>query len=375
MAKSNILITGGAGFIGSHLTDLLLSHDYEVRVLDSLEPQVHPGGQKPGYLNSKAEFWKGAVRDRNLLNKVLNGVDAVVHLAGVVGVGQSMYEIERYTQTNVGDTATLLEVLSQRRPRIKRLIVASSMTLYGEGLYHCPSCHKDQGPPLRPLKQLQKRDWEMRCPDCDGKLKPVPTPETKLPQPTSVYAINKRDQEEMCIAIGRAYKIPTLALRCFNVFGSRQSLSNPYTGVTAIFAGRLLNKKPPIVFEDGGQSRDFIHVSDLCEALRLAMEKTDVAYEAINLGTGIPTSVLGIAQILSEHLGFKKAPKIMNQFREGDIRHCTADVSKAKKLLGFTPQKSFSKGLGELLEWMKTQKPEDRGDVAYEELKKRNLTA
>ncbi|MFH1724559.1 MAG: NAD-dependent epimerase/dehydratase family protein [Elusimicrobiota bacterium] len=373
MAKTKVLITGGAGFIGSHLADHMLSNGYEVSVLDSLEPQVHPGRRKPDYLNPEVKLWAGRVGDRGLLDRALDGVEVVVHLASVVGVGQSMYEIERYTLSNVADTATLLEVLTQRQPRVRRLVVASSMSLYGEGLYRCPGCGADRAPAVRPVEQLKARDWEMRCPDCRGAMEPLPTPEDKLPQPTSVYAINKRDQEEMCLSIGRAYKIPTVALRFFNVFGTRQALSNPYTGVVAIFSGRLLNDRPPIIFEDGRQSRDFIHVSDLARALRLAVERADVSYEAINLGSGKPVTVLEVARSLSELLGRRGEPRIVNEFREGDIRHCFADGAKAKRLLGFSPDKSFSDGMRELLDWMRTQKPEDSGDAAYAELKKRQL--
>ena len=370
--KQRVLITGGAGFIGSHLTDHLLNEGYPVRILDSLEPQVHPSGKRPDYLSKEAELIIGSIEDRKSLVAALEGCDSIIHLASIVGVGQSMYEIERYTKANVLGTASLLQTLVDGKRRPSKLIVASSMSLYGEGQYRCASCEKDRTPALRPIEQLEKRDWEPRCEDCQEPLKATGTPETKTPNPTSVYAINKRDQEEMCLAIGRAYKIPTVALRFFNAFGSRQALSNPYTGVAAIFAGRLLNKRAPILFEDGLQSRDFLHVSDLVRGIRLAME-SDTAYEIANLGSGNPTTVKEIARSLSEKIGFSTPPIIENKFREGDTRHCFADASKARKLFGFKPSLSFSEGLEELLAWMETQTPEDRGDAAINELNARGL--
>lgn len=369
-----ILVTGGAGFIGSHLADHLLARGYAVRALDSLEPQVHPGGRRPDYLDHRVELRVGRVSDRAALEKALDGAWGVVHLASAVGVGQSMYEIARYTEANVLDTAVFLEVLSRRKDKPRRLVVASSMSLYGEGLYRCAACASDQSPVLRPAEQLKARRWELECASCGGSMEPRPTPETKLPYPTSVYSINKRDQEEMCLAVGRAYKVPTVALRFFNAFGSRQALSNPYTGVAAIFAGRLLNGRPPVIFEDGRQSRDFIHVSELVSGIRTALEREDVAFEALNLGSGRPTSVLDVAQALAKALGVPRAPSVLGEFREGDTRHCFADMSKTERLLGFKAKMTFDEGLAELLVWMRTQKPEDKGDAALEELRRHNLT-
>ncbi|MBI2362845.1 MAG: NAD-dependent epimerase/dehydratase family protein [Elusimicrobia bacterium] len=369
-----ILVTGGAGFIGSHLADHLLSRGYAVRALDALEPQVHPGGRPPSYLDPRVELRVGRVSDRVALEKSLEGVWGVVHLASAVGVGQSMYEIARYTEANVLDTAVFLEVLSRRKEKPKRLVVASSMSLYGEGLYRCAACASEQSPVLRPAGQRKARRWELECASCAGPMEPRPTPETKLPYPTSVYSINKRDQEEMCLAVGRAYKIPTVALRFFNAFGSRQALSNPYTGVAAIFAGRLLNGRPPVIFEDGRQSRDFIHVSELVSGIRTALEREDVAFEALNLGSGRPISVLEVALALAKALDKPIAPSVLGQFREGDTRHCYADMSKTERLLGFTAKMTFDEGLAELLAWMRTQKPEDKGDAALEELRRHNLT-
>ncbi len=372
--KRTVLITGGAGFIGSHLADHLLARGYRVRALDALEPQVHPGGKAPDYLDKRVELIKGRASDRALLEKALEGAWGVLHLASAVGVGQSMYQIARYTELNVMDTAVFFEVLSRRKEKPARLVVASSMSLYGEGLYRCAGCGSEQSPWLRPAEQLKAHDWEMRCPACRTVMAPLPTPETKLPYPTSVYSINKRDQEEMCLAVGRAYRIPTVALRFFNAFGSRQALSNPYTGVAAIFAGRILNGREPVIFEDGLQSRDFIHVSDLVAGIRAALEREDVAYEAMNLGSGRPISVLEVCQALLKALGSPLKPRVMNEFREGDTRHCCADMAKAERLLGFKAKLTFAEGLKELLAWMGTQRPVDHGDAALEELRRHNLT-
>ncbi|HEY0367250.1 MAG TPA: NAD-dependent epimerase/dehydratase family protein, partial [Pyrinomonadaceae bacterium] len=258
LEQANVLVTGGAGFIGSHLVDALVKHGHRVRVLDALVSQVHGENAAPAYLNPDAEFIQGDVCDRQLVDKALDGIDVVYHEAAEVGVGQSMYEIERYVRANDLGTAVLLEAILARRPQIKKLVVASSMSIYGEGAYTCESCGP-MAPQLRPVEQLLNRDWEIKCPKCGKELSPAATSEEKPLFPTSVYAVTKQDQEQFCLAVGRSYGIPAVALRYFNVYGTRQALSNPYTGVCAIFSARLLNKNPPLVFEDGKQSRDFVH--------------------------------------------------------------------------------------------------------------------
>ncbi len=284
MAK--ILVTGGAGFIGSHIVDELVTRGHAVRVLDSLVEQVHgPAADRPAYLHPAAEFVRGDVRDREILRRALDGVEVVFHEAAEVGVGQSMYEVTRYVGGNTYATAVLLEVLANEKHSVKRLMVASSMSIYGEGAYLCPQ-HGQIHPWLRPDEQLSRKEWEMRCPLCGQMSAPLGTPEDKPLFPTSIYAVSKMDQELMCLAIGRAYHIPTVALRYFNVYGPRQALSNPYTGVAAIFSGRLLNGRPPVIFEDGLQSRDFIHVTDIARANVLAMEHTEVAYEVLQYRHG-----------------------------------------------------------------------------------------
>lgn len=367
----NILVTGGAGFIGSHLVDALVEQGHRVRVLDSQVPQVH-GSAVLTYVNPRAEFIPGDAGDREILSRALDGIEAVFHQAAEVGVGQSMYEVERYVRANTYATAILLEFLVQSKRKIRRLVVASSMSIYGEGAYRCAACGPAT-PEIRPPAQLAAHRWEHLCPQCGAALQPIGTPESKPLFPTSVYAITKQDQEQLCLTLGRAYGIPTIALRYFNVYGTRQTLSNPYTGVCAIFSSRLLNDHPPLIFEDGRQSRDFVHVSDIVQANLLALKSDASLYRALNVGTGIPTSVLDLAKLLSDGLGKKIASQIVGKYREGDIRHCVADISLAGKLLGFAPKVGLTQGLAELVNWVRTQSPSDRVDEATAALAARNL--
>ena len=370
MAKK-ILVTGGAGFIGSHLVDALVEQGHQVRVLDALVSQVHTGGP-PEFLNPKTEFLRGDICDRTLVQKALEGVSVVFHQAAEVGVGQSMYEMERYVRANTLGTAILLEEIVARREHINKVVVASSMSVYGEGAYTCRKC-RPQSPKLRSSEQLVKHDWELHCGDCGGELKPAPTSEEKPIFPTSVYAVSKQDQEQLCLVVGRSYGVPTVALRYFNVYGQRQALSNPYTGICAIFSSRLLHDQAPIVFEDGAQTRDFVHVSDIVQANLRAIESDGGDYETINIGTGVPTSVNQIAKMLADGLGKKIPAQIVGKFREGDIRHCIADISKAGKLLGYKPAVSLQKGIPELLAWVRQQRASDRTAQATQELETRNL--
>jgi dTDP-L-rhamnose 4-epimerase len=368
----HVLITGGAGFIGSHLADALLARGDRVRALDNLSPQVHgPDGRRPTYLDPEVELVVGDVRDRSAVRRALDGVDAVVHLAAAVGVGQSMYEIAHYTDVNNLGTAVLLEALIERP--VERLVVASSMSIYGEGLYRDADGTIREGVE-RSLEQLKAGAWEVRSAD-GALLEPLPTPETKAPCLASVYALSKYDQERLCLMVGRAYDIPTVALRFFNVYGTRQALSNPYTGVLAIFASRLLNGRAPTIFEDGLQQRDFVSVYDVARACRLALERPAVSDMALNIGSGRHSTVREIAERLGDVMGTPfLEPDITGKYRVGDIRHCYADITRARDVLGYEPGVAFDEGLGELAEWLEGQVAHDRVDEASAELAARGLT-
>lgn len=372
MEKMNILVTGGAGFIGSHLVDALIERGHSVRIFDSLVEQVH-GPTPPPHLNPQAEFIKGDVCDADAVAKALDGIDVVYHQAAEVGVGQSMYEIVRYVKANDLGTAVLLEEMIKRPKQFKKLIVASSMSIYGEGAYRCNACNETVYPFLRPNEQLAAHDWEFKCENCGGELQTIGTPEVKPLFPTSVYAVSKQDQEQYCLAVGRAYKIPTVAFRYFNVYGTRQALSNPYTGVCAIFSSRLMNDQAPTIFEDGEQSRDFVNVKDIVQANLLAMDTDGGDYQAFNIGTGRATSIKRISELLAEGLGKDIAPIIVGKYREGDIRHCVADITKAKKMLGYEPKVTLEEGLAELLNWLAVQEAEDKVESATAELAERSL--
>jgi dTDP-L-rhamnose 4-epimerase len=365
------LVTGGAGFIGSHLVKRLQDQGDDVVVLDNLQAQVH--GEEPALDAEGVTLLQGDVGDADIVDRALDGVDRVVHLAAAVGVGQSMYEIARYVRLNTLATATFLERLVAQRPLPSRLVVASSMSIYGEGAYICVQ-HGETAPPPRAEEQLAARSWECACPQCGRELAPLGTPETKPLIPTSIYAITKRDHEEMCLVVGSAYGIPTVALRFFNVYGPGQALSNPYTGVAAIFASRLLNERPPVIFEDGRQSRDFIHVSDIVEGIVRALESERAVGHALNLGTGRPTTVLEIADVLADGLGVRLPPMLTGTYRAGDIRHCYADPSRAKDLLGFEAAVTLEQGMAELTQWLAGQEAVDQVDRATSELAAHGLT-
>jgi dTDP-L-rhamnose 4-epimerase len=368
---SRVLVTGGAGFIGAHLVDALLEEGEAVRVLDSLDPLAHADGT-PAHLSPEAELVVADLRDRDAVERALDGVDRVFHLGGVVGNGESMVNVRRAVDANCAGTATLLEATLERRDRIRRLVAASSMVVYGEGAYRCAE-HGLRSPSPRPAEQLRRRDWEPRCDSCGSELEPVATHETTPLRPASVYAITKRDQEELVLVLGAAYGLETVALRYLNVYGPRQALSNPYTGVAAIFAARLLNGRPPLVFEDGRQIRDLVHVSDVVRATRLAMTAENAAGSAINVATGARVRVAQLAALLAEALGTALEPRITGEARAGDIRHCFADVSRARELLGFDARVSLADGLPELAEWVAAQRADERGDQAVSQLRARGL--
>lgn len=369
--SKEILITGGAGFIGSHLADELIAHGYRVRVLDAMLPQVHGDAERPHYLHPQVNLMRGEITDARAVAAACRGVDAIYHFAARVGVGQSMYEIDDYTTTNDRGTAVLLEALINQP--VERLVVASSMSVYGEGMYQRQDGTLIEGKE-RSLWQLAVGKWEVLGPDGDV-LQPVPTPESKTPTLASVYALSKYVQEQMCHIVGRAYNIPTVALRFFNVYGTRQALSNPYTGVLAIFASRLLNDRPPLIYEDGLQRRDFVNVRDVVQACRLAIETPGVAGETFNIGSGQAYTVRELGERMAAVLGKQDiTPQITGKYRAGDIRHCFADISKAQQMLEYQPGVSLEEGLAELVGWLGGQDAVDQVEHANYELAQRGLT-
>jgi dTDP-L-rhamnose 4-epimerase len=368
---NKVLVTGGAGFIGSHLVDRLVDAGRDVRVLDSLEPQVHGDGK--GHRNDGAEYVEGNILDRDLVDRCLEDADSVVHLAAQVGVGQSMYEMARYVEENCLGTAAVLERIAEHGG-IKSLVVASSMSIYGEGQYACDSCGSEDVRVTRKLEDLEAREWEPRCVTCGGEVRAIPTSELKPLEPDSIYATTKRDQEELVLVFGRSHGIRSIALRLFNTYGPRQSVSNPYTGVAAIFSSQLLSGNAPTIYEDGLQSRDFIHVSDIARAFHLALD-SDAGDLALNVGTGRSSSVLDVARVLDAELKTGLEPTIVNKFRHGDVRHCWADVSAIRDALGFEAEISFEDGMSELVEWVRSDAAsvEDRTATAQDELARHGL--
>jgi dTDP-L-rhamnose 4-epimerase len=366
-----VLITGGAGFIGRHLTHALLRRGRSVRVLDSLIPQVHGEVGTPRDLDAEAELIRGDIRDEAVLRRALHGVDSVVHLAAEVGVGQSMYAVDRYVSVNDHGTAMLFQALIERP--VRRVVVASSMSIYGEGLYrdgagalHDAVTRKPRAPgePWDPLDAIGRP------------LLPVPTPETKRPALASVYAITKYVQERLTLTLAPAYGMEGVALRLWNAYGPGQALSNPYTGVLAIFAARLHNGQPPLIFEDGQQRRDFVHVADVAEAFALALDHPQAAGGVFNIGSGEARSVEEVALLLADAMGRPTIrPDITQQARAGDIRHCIPDLALARQKLGFVARRDFREGLAELAEWVARQQAEDRVQQARKELELRGLVA
>ncbi len=374
ISTQQILITGGAGFVGSHLADGLLREGHRVRVLDNLTPQVH-GGLLPEYLSPDVELLRGDICDEGLLRRALSGVDAVFHFAAAVGVGQSMYEISRYMMTNTLGTASLLQAMLDNKANVSKLVVASSMSVYGEGEYSCAGCGITVAPPVRRIDQLRAGTWDVKCPTCGGDLVPQPTREEKPSELTSVYALSKRDQEELCMIYGRTYGLPVVALRFFNIYGTRQALSNPYTGVAAIFASRLLNQQPPLIFEDGQQQRDFVSIHDIVQANLLALAHQGKEPLVCNIGSGQPITISQVAQFLGGALGTSIQPSVTRKFRAGDIRHCYADISRARSILGYEPKVSHLDGFAELAQWLSGQQAEDKAEASQLELTRYGLSA
>jgi dTDP-L-rhamnose 4-epimerase len=373
---TRVLVTGGAGFIGSHVVDLLIERGHEVVVLDNLDPQVHAdrAAQKtrPSYLHASAELVVGDVRDRTVVDALVPTADAVIHLAADVGLAQSMYEMERFVDVNCRGTAIVLEAAVRKGSRVGKFLVASSMSLYGEGRCVCASCGPFD-PALRPAEQLAAKDFEVHCPRCNAVAATAPTPEDARLVPTTVYAVTKRDQEDLVLAVGSAYGLGASAYRLFNVYGPRQALSNPYTGVAAIFSSRLMTGNPALVFEDGQQTRDFTHVRDVAEAFVRALDSAKVDGQAFNVGAGRPHSLDQLGRMLAEQIGTTWNPQITRSFRKGDIRHCTADSTRLEAALGFRPGIEFADGVKDLVAWVRGEKPSDHVQKAVSELNERGL--
>jgi dTDP-L-rhamnose 4-epimerase len=374
MAIQSILVTGGAGYIGSHLVDRLCTRDYTVTVLDSLEPQVHRTGTWPSYANPKVRYVQGDVRDRSVFEPLVLASDAVVHFGAAVSVGQSMYQVDRYVDVNTRGTALLLDILVNAKHNVQKVLVASSIGVYGEGAYRCSTCGP-VAPGIRPAEQLAERDWEQHCPRCGQHVVSIPTPEDKALYRDNIYSMTKYHQEEMVLLIGKTYGIPAVAPRFFNVYGPRQSLSNPYAGVAAIWLSRLLNGKQPVVFEDGGQLRDFVSIHDVVDCLMLMIEKSGADFLPVNVGSGEVVTILDIARLLARLLESSIEPLVTETGRKFDIRHNTADISRARTTLGFAPKVTLEQGFGELIQWAKTtpDAAEDFFDRALRELQDKGL--
>ncbi len=371
-----VLITGGAGFIGSHLADKLIEEKgYQVSILDSLEEQVHGKTDKPpSYLNENSEFFRGSVTDYKKLEELVKQNEFIFHLASIVGVGQSMYQIEKYVDINIRGLANLYDILVNCEHNVKKVIITSSNTVYGEAKSQCNKCGV-VFPKLRSLNQLKDKDWELNCPTCRSKVKPLLIDENSPLNPSSIYAFSKQAQEKIGLIIGNTYGINTTLLRFFLVYGPRQSPSNPYTGVCSIFSTRAIYGKSPIIFEDGNQTRDFINVDDVCQALILAMKKNAANDEIFNVGTGTPITIKEIAEIIINKINPKLKPLYSQQFRIGDIRHSVADISKIKNKLGFSPNVTFKEGIDDLIEWIKIRKKgiHEPSQKAMQELKEKGL--
>ncbi|MHA1339514.1 MAG: NAD-dependent epimerase/dehydratase family protein [Promethearchaeota archaeon] len=374
---SKFLITGGAGFIGSYIVEKLLNKGNEVVIYDKLVEENYGDHPKiPIYLpleNKDLKFIRADINEKTKLENAIKEADVLIHLASKLGIGKSMYQIEDFIRDNTLGTATLLDILINKEHSVKKLIIASSNSIYGEGFVECENCGIFK-PQMRMKNQLQKKQWNIICPKCGGTTKPVPTPENSKLDCTSIYAYSKLHQEQLSMFIGKTYGINTTALRLFNVIGPRQSLSNPYTGVCAIFVTSLLCGNPPTVYEDGLQTRDFINVNDIAEAFILVIENPNSRNEIFNVGTGHPTTVLKLAETLSELINPQIKPKILQLGRVGDVRNCIANISKIKNKLGFTPKYNFDDSIRQVLTYIKNldkkiiRQMNDKTKKALEEL-------
>jgi dTDP-L-rhamnose 4-epimerase len=373
----NVLITGGAGFIGSSLALKLLEKGYKVTVLDNLSPQIHgeDGTSSELFLKirDKVSFIKGDVVDSDDWRKALKGQDVVVHLAAETGTGQSMYEINKYIDVNVKGTSNLLDILTNEDHQVKKIVVAASRAIYGEGMYRCTK-HGTVYPVERTEADMNKGDFEVKCPICNQNVEVMATTEETKIHPTSVYGITKQVQEQMCMVVGKSLNIPVVGYRYQNVYGPGQSLKNPYTGILSIFSTIIKNNNNINIFEDGLESRDFVFIDDIVDATILGIEKEEANFESFNVGTGVPTTVIEVANVLKEKYQSNTEIQISGNFRLGDIRHNFADLTKIQGKLGFTPKVSFEEGISKFVDWVNQQEVvEDRYQKSIEEMKKKGL--
>lgn len=375
----NILITGGAGFIGSNLTLKLLTKGYNVTVLDNLSPQIHgenPDKTSPLYqsIKDKVIFIKGSVTSSEDWLKALKDQECVVHLAAETGTGQSMYEIEKYVNTNIGGTALLLEILTNNKHTIKRVLVAESRAIYGEGRYYSEELDKFVYPTERTDEAMRKGDFEVKYQNCEQPLKLVGTTEDSKVHPTSVYGITKQVQGQLVHLVCSTIGLESVSFRYQNVYGPGQSLSNPYTGILSIFSTRIKNENGITIFEDGKETRDFVYIEDVVDATILGIEVNEASGLAFNIGTGVATDVITVAETLIEKYEIEVPVIISGNYRLGDIRHNYADISLARKILGFDPKWSFSDGIGEFAKWVNKQDvQEDKYEASIAEMKKKGL--
>ncbi|WP_448781014.1 SDR family NAD(P)-dependent oxidoreductase [Bacteroides congonensis] len=374
----NVLITGGAGFIGANIALKLIAKGYGVTVLDSLSEQIHgvnPELTSPLYrkIKDKVAFIKGNVNNRADWEQALVEIDYVIHLAAETGTGQSMYEIKKYVDTNIGGTALLLDILTNTKHHVKRVVVAESRAIYGEGKYHCPQCG-DVYPLERKDEDMDKGDFECKCPKCGGEVRLVATTEDSTIHPSSVYGISKQVQGELVHLVCKSIGVESVSFRYQNVYGPGQSLTNPYTGILSIFSTRIKNGNGLNIFEDGKETRDFVYIEDVVDATILGMEVSDLNGHVFNIGTGVATDVLTVAKTLCEKYGVNVPITVSGNYRLGDIRHNYADITAARQILGFEPKWNFSDGIEQFTSWVNQQEVrEDNYDTSIEEMKKKGL--
>lgn len=377
MKYDRILITGGSGFIGSNLAGKLVAKGYKVRILDNMSKQIHGENYKESQLYKSieniTEIIIGSVCDRESWIKALVDVDVVIHLAAETGTGQSMYEVAKYVDVNVGGTSLMWDILANEKHKVKKVIVASSRAVYGEGKYYCPN-HGNVYPNERKDEDMKKGDFNAKCPVCNVSVELLPTDEMSKIHPASVYGLTKYMQEELCMIMGKSLNIPVVAFRYQNVYGPGQSLKNPYTGILSIFSNRIRNGKEINIFEDGKESRDFVFIDDVVDATILGMEKDEANYLSINVGTGVATDVFKVAKTLIDNYGKSVALNVSGNYRIGDIRHNYADLTLAREKLNYEPKVNFEEGIGRFTKWVENQAiEEDRYEMSLEEMQKKGL--